>query len=50
MAEYQNDEPTLDDGLDRLGLVRRVGDMVATCKPPYAVGIHGDWGCGKTSF
>ena len=46
----KNDEPTFDDKLERLDLVRRVGDKLATCDPPYAVGIHGDWGCGKTSF
>jgi hypothetical protein len=45
-----NDEPTLLDQLERLDLVRRVGDDVATCDPPHVFGIHGDWGAGKTSF
>lgn len=50
MARHHNDEPTLEDQLERLGLVRTVGDTVATCTPPAVMGIHGDWGCGKTSF
>lgn len=45
-----NDEPTLLDLLDRLELVRRVGDDVARCDPPHVFGVHGDWGSGKTSF
>jgi hypothetical protein len=45
-----NDDPTLLDKLQRRELLERVGEAVATCKPPYVFGIHGDWGAGKTSF
>jgi hypothetical protein len=45
-----SDEPTLDDQLGRAALVREVGDAVAFCEPPQVIGIHGDWGVGKTSF
>ncbi len=49
-AILHNDEPTLNDRLDRLGLVKEVGDAIAHCTPPQAFGVHGDWGLGKTSF
>lgn len=45
-----NDEPTLNDQLDRVRLVQEVGDAIAKCSPPQVFGIHGDWGLGKTSF
>ncbi len=45
-----NDEPDLHDQLARTPLVAEVVRWVATCRPPLVVGIHGDWGSGKTSF
>ena len=45
-----NDEPTLQDFLDRGQLVQEVGEAVANCEPPQVFGVHGDWGLGKTSF
>ncbi len=45
-----NDEPTLQDDLERGALIREVGEAVATCTPPQVFGVHGDWGLGKTSF
>jgi len=45
-----NDEPVLDDRLERWPLVREVGDAIASCDPPQVFGLHGDWGSGKTSF
>ncbi len=45
-----NDEPTLIDQLGRAALVEEVGNAIATCSPPQVLGVHGDWGLGKTSF
>lgn len=45
-----NDEPTLHDFLGREAMVHEVADQVAHDDPPLVVGIHGDWGSGKTSF
>ncbi len=45
-----DDEPTLVDALDRTPLVEQVCDMVARGRPPQVLGVHGDWGAGKTSF
>jgi len=36
-----NDEPTLEDRLERDHLVREVGDVVARCDPPQVFGIRG---------
>ena len=47
---YHNDEPVLRDQLERLDLVREVGDAIAFCRPPHVFGVHGDWGLGKTSL
>ena len=45
-----NDEPTLQDLLDRKPLVEEVGKAIAHSNPPQVFGVHGDWGLGKTSF
>ena len=45
-----NDEPVLEDALDRGALIREVGEAIARCTPPQVFGVHGDWGLGKTSF
>lgn len=46
----RNDEPVRFDELGRdtqlLGLIR----LVSRADPPIVVGVHGDWGDGKTSF
>lgn len=45
-----SDEPVLDDELNHAAHVETVGHIVQTCGTPFAIGIHGDWGTGKTSF
>ncbi len=45
-----NDEWTLDDFIDHAEQVKAVAEVISNCKPPYTIGIHGDWGAGKTSF
>ena len=37
-----NDEPTLDDAIERAVLVQQVGDAIAACHPPYVFGVPGD--------
>lgn len=45
-----NDEPSLEDALERVPLIEEVGEAIAHCTPPQVFGVHGDWGLGKTSF
>lgn len=45
-----NDLPTLDDKLGWQAPLRRLAERILQCQPPYVLGIHGDWGSGKTSF
>jgi hypothetical protein len=47
-----NDEPTLeiDSLLPRQRLLEQLRQALLSCTPPQVVGIHGDWGSGKTSF
>lgn len=45
-----SDEPTLDDPLCHAAQVDRVAGILARCEPPFVLGVHGDWGSGKTSF
>ena len=44
-----SDEPTLDDLLNRQDLVEEIAQSIVHCTPPQVIGIHGDWGVGKTS-
>lgn len=44
------DKPTLDDALNRQGIVEELAYRILTCPTPLVLGIHGDWGAGKTSF
>lgn len=45
-----NDLPTLRDSLDWKADVDRINDRIQNCATPHVMGIHGDWGSGKTSF
>lgn len=50
MASRRNDEPVLIDELGRNELVHDVARDVAKRPAPLVIGVHGDWGAGKTSF
>ena len=43
------DDFTLRDDLGRRQVVETIGELVAKDKAPMVVGLHGDWGAGKTS-
>lgn len=45
-----DDLPTLDDKLGWAAEITRLRDRISTCPTPHVLGIHGDWGAGKTSF
>ncbi len=45
-----NDEPTEADHLEHARVVEEVARFVDQADPPYVLGVHGDWGAGKTSF
>jgi len=50
MSAQFNDEPTLNDQFDRKGWVKKFGENLRNCQPPFVFSVHGDWGSGKTSF
>lgn len=45
-----NDLPTLEDKCSWEKEVDRVSRRIESCFTPHVLGIHGDWGSGKTSF
>lgn len=45
-----NDDPAATDGLQRQALADEIATLAATTTPPVVLGVHGDWGSGKTSF
>lgn len=49
-ATLHSDEPTTDERLGRQALVDEIASVAATAAPPLVLGVHGDWGSGKTSF
>ena len=50
MMPIYNDEPAEKDLLDRENLWKEIAGIAATASPPLVLGVHGDWGSGKTSF
>lgn len=46
-----NDEPTIDEDLfGHEAAAARLARQLASILPPAVLGLHGDWGSGKTSF
>lgn len=45
-----NDEPTIEDKLDREQYARAFANIVASCNTPMVIGLYGTWGVGKTSL
>ena len=45
-----SDEPTKEDLLGRNVYARTLQKVVLNCQTPMVIGIHGDWGSGKTSL
>ncbi len=50
LPRLSNDEPTTEDQLGHQAQVEEVAGMLDRVEPPYVLGVHGDWGMGKTSF
>jgi hypothetical protein len=48
--QVHNDLPTTEDRLNWKQEVARICERVQGCGTPHVLGIHGDWGSGKTSF
>jgi hypothetical protein len=44
-----SDEPSIFDTFERQSLTKKLAHEIITCKTPQVFGIHGPWGCGKTS-
>lgn len=47
---YTKDEATVKDELNRKIYVDSLTEMALTCETPMVIGIHGQWGMGKTSM
>jgi predicted KAP-like P-loop ATPase len=45
-----NDEPAVDDTLQRESIVGAIASAALQSTPPIVLGVHGDWGLGKTSL
>jgi hypothetical protein len=50
MPSIHIDLPTLEDQLELSEQVKLLSNRVLSCSTPHVIGIHGDWGSGKTSF
>lgn len=45
-----SDLPTTSDKLNWKSEIITMAARIKNCKPPHILGVHGDWGSGKTSF
>jgi tetratricopeptide (TPR) repeat protein len=45
-----SDKPTTKDSLHYSDYVDILADAIRTCETPMTIGIHGEWGSGKTSL
>lgn len=49
--KLHNDEPSIDEDLfGHQQAATRLARQLSTIAPPAVLGLHGDWGSGKTSF
>ncbi|SDC98436.1 ribosomal protein L7/L12 [Actinokineospora iranica] len=46
----RNDEPAIEDALDRDKIALALANAVQICDTPLVVGLYGSWGSGKTSL
>jgi predicted KAP-like P-loop ATPase len=46
----QNDEPAVEDLLDRRKFAHALSRVIASCHTPLVIGLYGTWGIGKTSL
>lgn len=49
-SDINDDLPTLNDRLGLEEQLTRLSERIQHCPTPHVLGIHGDWGGGKTSF
>jgi hypothetical protein len=45
-----NDEPAIQDALDRSKYADSFAQVIQTCDTPLVIGLYGTWGVGKTSL
>ena len=49
-SKILSDKPTTKDSLHYSDYVDILADAIRTCETPMTIGIHGEWGSGKTSL
>ncbi len=50
LSKPHSDSPTCHDQLDWEKPLEHLRARIEDCETPHVLGIHGDWGSGKTSF